>query len=64
MRFKLWRFDSKGVIKKIYFVDDHLVILEPEKEEETNDTPARQSRNQIGTYTLVSYFKLDTDEHG
>ena len=28
----------RGVIRKIDFVDDHLVILEPEKEEETNDT--------------------------
>ena len=28
----------KGVIRKIDFVDDHLVILEAEKEEETNDT--------------------------
>ncbi len=38
MRLKLCRFDSDGVIRKIDFVDDHLVILEPEKEEETNDT--------------------------
>jgi hypothetical protein len=38
MRFKLWRFDSDGATRKIDFADDHLVILEPEKEEETNDT--------------------------
>jgi len=28
----------KGVIRKIDYVDDHLVILEPKKEEVTNDT--------------------------
>jgi predicted RNA-binding protein len=28
----------KAVIRKIDFVDDHLVILEAEKKEETNDT--------------------------
>jgi predicted RNA-binding protein len=29
----------KGVIRKIDFVDDHLVIIEAEKKEEANDTP-------------------------
>ncbi len=29
----------KGVIRKIDFVDDHLVIIEAEKREEANDTP-------------------------
>ena len=29
----------KGVIRKIDFVDDHLVIMEAEKKEDANDTP-------------------------
>ena len=29
----------KGVIRKIDFVDDHLVIIEAEKKEDANDTP-------------------------
>ena len=30
---------DKGVIRKIDFVDDHLVIIEAEKKEDANDTP-------------------------
>ena len=29
----------KGVVRKIDFVDDHLVIIEAEKKEDANDTP-------------------------
>jgi predicted RNA-binding protein len=29
----------KGVIRKIDFVDDHLVIIDAEKKEDANDTP-------------------------